>query len=244
MRLFAFSLVILLLGSTVVRAKDAAYERQLALYLSRNSPAFPKDLRNRPIEVTANLTIDRDGKLLDVEIIQGSGSTTDDERTVAVLRTVQPYPRIPDNVEAPYKFAATIVFVVPSRMGSVALKWPKSEAASAIEAAFRETLSGYLRNNPRMLPEAIRLDRKLGLAVSISIDRDGKLLYATVTNGSGTKALEESTLGWLKRLQPYPPIPSEVKAPQDPTVELTFGAAPIADDARIKKMINNVGRGC
>jgi TonB family protein len=244
MRFYVYCLLIVLLGPSAAYASDAAFDRQLASHVFRNSGVFPDELKKRSAELTIDLSIDRDGKLLELQIVKGTGSADEDADVSAALRRIQPYPHVPDNLEAPYKFSAIFRFVSPPRVGHVDLKWPDANAITAPKASFWSQVESHLRERALILSQEPGQHGHLQSAVAFTIDRDGTLLDAALTKRSGVKAVDEETIAWLKRIQPFPKIPPELNVPMKLTAEIAFGPKGIWNDEEAKRKVNGVCRGC
>ena len=60
----------------------------------------PKGL---PGKVVAGVTVQSDGQLLDIEILESSGVVALDEYAVEAIRTASPFPRFPPSMTEPFK---------------------------------------------------------------------------------------------------------------------------------------------
>ncbi|UWU55458.1 energy transducer TonB [Stenotrophomonas maltophilia] len=68
-----------------------------------------------------------------------------------------------------------------------------------------------------------RSRRQQGTAwVRASIDREGRLLALRLEQSSGQPMLDDAALQTFRRAQPLPPIPDELKAPQELVVPVEY----------------------
>lgn len=75
----------------------------------------------------------------------------------------------------------------------------------------------------RYYPAAARSRRQQGTAwVRASIDRQGRLLALRLEQSSGQPMLDGAALQTFRRAQPLPPIPDELKAPQELVVPVEY----------------------
>lgn len=75
----------------------------------------------------------------------------------------------------------------------------------------------------RYYPAAARSRRQQGTAwVRASIDREGRLLALRLEQSSGQSMLDAAALQTFRRAQPLPPIPDELKAPQELVVPVEY----------------------
>ncbi|MGE6332668.1 energy transducer TonB family protein [Stenotrophomonas sp. NPDC077659] len=75
----------------------------------------------------------------------------------------------------------------------------------------------------RFYPAAARARRQQGTAwVRVSLDREGRLLALRLEQSSGQALLDEAALQTFRRAQPLPPIPDEMKAPQELVVPVEY----------------------
>ncbi len=75
----------------------------------------------------------------------------------------------------------------------------------------------------RYYPAAARSRRQQGTAwVRASIDREGRLLALRLEQSSGQPMLDDAALQTFRRAQPLPPIPDELKAPQELVVPVEY----------------------
>jgi TonB family protein len=243
MRSIIFGFLISLLVPASAFADGMEFQQRLYRFLKENSWVLPEELKTKAGKVGIVFTIDRDGGLLSADVDQSSGSPEDDAAALAGVRRMKSFPRIPDELPAPYRVRTTFVFGVQDRVGTVDLKWPPmSTATSGPEIAFHSELLHHLRVFPRVLPEGTKKLNDNHSVVEFSIDRDGKLIYARIIKSSASKAVDDGTLAWLKSIPPFPKIPSEVKAPMKLTAEIVFG--PKGNDDEAKRKVSGVCRGC
>ncbi|CCE10003.1 hypothetical protein BRAS3843_360022 [Bradyrhizobium sp. STM 3843] len=227
-------------------ADEAAYQQQVHRHLFGNSSAFPQPLQDRSLDIDLTVTLDRNGKLLSVDVDRSSGSSEDNDNVVTGLRRIQPFPPVPGDVQVPYKIKLPLTFAPTRNVAFINLKGSKAASPSEKEIAFRgEILKRlYSYDHRPVLPDNIEKPADARPTVVFSIDRDGKLLDAAVTKSFGLKMVDDNALNWLKKAGPFPSIPPELKAPMKLTAEIVFGPPTFSDDARIKKLINGVCRGC
>lgn len=75
----------------------------------------------------------------------------------------------------------------------------------------------------RYYPAAARSRRQQGTAwVRASIDREGRLLALRLEQSSGQPMLDDAALQTFRRAQPLPPIPDQLKAPQELVVPVEY----------------------
>jgi hypothetical protein len=111
MRLSIFCFLVVLFGSSLAPAGDPAFEQKIAIYVSAHSSAFPESLKARGAEIQLDLTIGREGKLLNAGVPKNVASAADEASILAALRRIQPFPPVPENLPAPYNLSAVFVFV-------------------------------------------------------------------------------------------------------------------------------------
>jgi TonB family protein len=121
-----------------------------------------------------------------------------------------------------------------------------STGASADVPALKQQLVAYLTKHPMDYPDELKARHaEASLTVFLSIDRNGKLLDETVSRGSGSKTIDQESLDWLKRLQPYPKIPEDVPVPFGFSFEIRFvPGVSLPNEDRVKRAMENVCRGC
>jgi periplasmic protein TonB len=212
---------------------------------------LPERLRNKPAKVGVVFSIDRDGKLLTVTVDQSSGSPEDDAATLAALRRIKSFPRVPDELQVPYKIWTTVDYSAAAGTGHggaiayVDLKWPPmTSTTSGQEIAYRTELQNHLRLFPLILPESMKRPNDVHSVLAFSIDRDGKLIEVKVAKSFGIKAVDDQTLAWVKAIQPFSKMPSELNAPLKLTAEIVFGPKSIWNDEEARRKVNGVCRGC
>jgi len=241
MRRLAAVLFISLLIQTGVAADEAAYGPQLSRHLAENSRAFPKELKDLSAEVDVVLTIDRDGKLMGAEITHSSASAADNENVLTGLRSMSPFPRVPDDVRVPFRARLPLEFIPRARIVVPDLKWSMTPHTSGQEISFRVEVLRTLQAHPRILPQKMK-SNDVHSVIEVSIDRDGKIADAKIAKSFGLKTVDDGTLVWLRTLQPFPKPPSEMKVPTKLTVELVFG--PKSYDEEARRRVGGVCRGC
>jgi TonB family protein len=230
-------------------ADEAAFRHAIGSYILAHPPVFIEDLTDRRTEVRPIVTfsIDRDGKLLDEKISSGSGSAKADQEILDWLRRLQPFPHPPADLADPLKFSEEIVFVPPAVMSDVKIKWAGDAGASADEVAFRDQVAFHLQSHPRIYSDEMKARTSMRRAVvTLSIGQGGNLLNVEMTKATGSQKVDDETLAWLKAVQPYPRMPADLKSPMKLTAEIAFGPPRegLFNDEKIKRMINNVCRGC
>ena len=95
---------------------------------------------------------------------------------------------------------------------------PAGAASDQWEARLMARLERY-----RYYPAAARSRRQQGTAwVRASIDREGRLLALRLEQSSGQPMLDDAALQTFRRAQPLPPIPDELKAPQELVVPVEY----------------------
>jgi TonB family protein len=97
--------------STATSGQEIAFQSDLLHHLR----AFPRVLSEgtkklNDIHSKVEFSIDRDGKLIDVKITRSSAPKAVDDGTLAWLKSIPPFPKIPSEVKAPMKLTAEIVF--------------------------------------------------------------------------------------------------------------------------------------
>jgi TonB family protein len=230
-------------------ADEAAFRYAIFSHMREHPMTFPADLMDRRAEIDPiiGFSIDHDGKLLDAQMVRGSGSTQADQDILDWLRRLQPFPRVPTTLLAPVKFSEMIALVPTSLESDVRIKWVAGASASVHEAAFQEQVAARLQRQPRTYTEEMKDKHGLRRAVvTLLIDQDGRLLNVEMTRESGAAKVDEETLAWLEAAQPYPQIPADLKAPVRLTAEIAFGPPPkeIWNDEGVKRAIGNVCKGC
>lgn len=93
-------------------ANEAELRDLVASHLRHQPPMDSGEMNGRhgTRRAVVTLLIDQDGKLLNVELTKGSGSSKVDQETLVWLRAAQPYPKVPTNFTAPLKLTAEIGF--------------------------------------------------------------------------------------------------------------------------------------
>lgn len=215
----------------------------------RAHPFYPVALIERGAEVhaTVSLSMDKDGKLADVKVASGPGSTRTDQEILDWLKRLQPFPRLPANLTSPFKFSRELVIVPSTVLSEVKIKWIIDANASAGEASLRDSVASHLQRQPRSYSNEMNSRHGTRRAiVTLQIDQDGKLLNLEMTKGSGSPKVDQETLVWLTAAQPYPQVPTNLAAPLKLIAEIGFGppSKGIWSDEKIKRSINNVCKGC
>jgi TonB family protein len=215
----------------------------------RAHPFYPAELTERSAEVraTVTLSIDGDGKLADAKVASGSRSTKTDQEILDWLKRLQPFPRVPANLTSPFKFSGEFVFVPPTVLSEVKIKWIIDANASANEAVLRDLIASHLRRQPPSYSNEMNSRHSTRRAiVTLLINQDGKLLNVEMTKGSGSSKVDQETQVWLTAAQPYPQVPMNLAAPLKLVAEIGFGppSKGIWSDEKIKRSINNVCKGC
>jgi TonB family protein len=190
--------------ATTAAADETAFRQQLYHHLIENSSAFRDRLKNRTAEVDVTLTIDREGKVLSVDIDHSTGSPEDNENVVTAFRRMLPFPRVPDDMPAPYKIRTPLIF-------------------SELHVTFQKQLYRHLTENTWVMPEGLR-NKPFKAGVVFSIDRDGKLLNVAVDQSSGSPEDDAAILAGLRRMQSFPRVPDELPVPYAFKTMFNFGA--------------------
>lgn len=193
------------------------------------------------------LSLDGDGKLADAKAASGSSSTKTDQEILDWLKRLQPFPRVPANLTSPFKFSAEFVFVPPTVLSEVKIRWIIDANPSASEAGLRDLVASHLQRQPRSYSNDMNSRHGTRRAiVTLLINPDGKLLNVEMTKGSGSPRVDQETLVWLNAAQPYPKVPTNFAAPLKLVAEIGFGppSKGIWSDEKIKRSINNVCKGC
>jgi TonB family protein len=232
-------------------AEKLAFQREIATYLREHPPQYPAKLMDLHSDAIVRVifSIDRDGKLLDTNMSSGSGSPEADRDIVDWLKRLQPFPKIPTDLPAPFKVSEELVFSPTTLIGDVKIRWVTNAAAPAKEVAFRDQVASHLHHHPLAYAEEMKaLHGKRHVGVALLIDRSGNLLKLDLIEPFGSKVVDESTLAWLEAAQPYPQIPAGLEAPLKLTAELEFGPPRKRDepwnDDKVKRVMSNVCKGC
>lgn len=100
---------------------------------------------------------------------------------------------------------------------------PPPAAIAAARANWSSQLSAALQRSKRY-PRAAQEQRQQGTAaLSFVVDRNGRVLSASIARSSGFPLLDEEVLALVQRAQPLPPAPAEVAGNQFPmTVPISF----------------------
>jgi TonB family protein len=89
-----------------------------------------------------------------------------------------------------------------------------ARAGEVEEKAFHYAIASYLQTHPLRYPaDLLDLQTEGHVKVAFAVDRDGKLVDARITAGSGSTKADQDILDWLTHLQPFPKAPAEVSAP-------------------------------
>jgi TonB family protein len=235
MRCLIFAIAFLV--STAATTDESTFRQQLSRHLTENSRAFPEKLKDRRAEVDVTLTIDRGGKLVNVSIDHSTGSPEDNEDVRTGLRRMQPFPNVPDDLQAPYKIEVPLTFIPIERLAFVNFKASGVTSTSEKEIAFRREILKrlYLYDRRPVLPSNIKKPEDARPIIMFSIDRDGKLLNARVTKSFGVKTVDDETLTWFKKVARFPSVPPELNAPMTLTAEIVFGLPASSNEGRIKR---------
>ncbi|WP_315776053.1 MULTISPECIES: TonB family protein [unclassified Bradyrhizobium] len=240
---FCCVLVLLSLSGTGF-ADEIAFKRELSRHITENSWVIPGRLQSKAVQVGVVFTIDRDGKLLDAAVDQSSGSPADDADLLSSLRRMRAFPRVPDELNVPYEVKTTFNLGMQRQLGYVELQWPPTGQTSGQEIAYRSDIQHHLRVSPRVLPDDINIRRETRSIIAFSLDRDGHLIDVRVTKSFGMKAVDDKTIAWLKSIEPFPKMPSELSSPIKLTAELVFLPKGIWNDEEARRRVNGVCRGC
>jgi hypothetical protein len=214
--------------------------------------AFEAFLKTQPTRVTVDLSIDRDGKLANTEIIDGA--VVDLASLTAALQSIQPFPPVPAALEAPYKFSAVLAIVPPNDVGHAKVTWA-DEVSSSRESSYRKDVASFMMRYPLVLSGEMKAWRgAIRLIAALSIDRDGRLRNAEIIEGTGSKTVDAKLLEWIKMMEPYPQALADLATTVHmkasislyrPNVRSPQGT-PSSDpaDDRLKRTINSICRGC
>ena len=252
MRFLIYCVLVACLSSHA-SADETAFKEQLTTYVQRNSWAFPPELTGRSLELTINFSIDRDGKLLDAEVAKGEIPATEANGALVALRRMQPFPRVPDDLQAPFKFAAILVFMQPSELGRVRFSWSPGKSTDSLDDAYRRKLQSIIDGSAISLsPEMKSRSNQVHLEVALTIERDGQFSRIDIAEGSGAPSIDRALIRWLKPREPFPPLPESIPAPAHVKARLKivspsdpgYQTAREADEARMKARVNGVCRGC
>jgi TonB family protein len=245
MRYLIFGVLIAFSMSANALADDMTFRNQVAIFLTkkfRPSEALP----DKSEQVGLSFSIDRNGKLLSVEVDQKSGSERDDEDALDRLRKMQPFPHVPDDLQAPYKIDATVFMIPPGRVGHINLA--EDPASSGQENAFKKRILDHLRAKTWTLPENVAKPSNVRSTFAFTIDRDGKLINVKITKRFGLEAADRRTVDWLKKREAFPSLPAELKAPMTLTANIVLGRSgndeAESNDNEVRRKINSNCHGC
>ncbi|MGJ4930023.1 TonB family protein [Bradyrhizobium sp. HKCCYLS2038] len=236
--------VLLHLISGSALADELVFKRQLYQHIMENGWVIPLRLQNKAVQVGVVFSIDRDGKILNATVDQSSGSRVDDADILSSLKRMRPFPRVPDELNVPYEAKTTFNLGMQKRIGYVDLQWQPTAQTSGQEIAYRSDVQQHLRVYPHILPDDINISSEVRSVVTFSLDRDGRLVDAKVTKSSGAKAIDDQTVTWLKAIQPFPKMPSDLGSPMKLTAELVFAVEGTWNDEQARSKVNSVCRGC
>lgn len=230
-------------ASTAAFADDMEFKRKIAQFVRERFSAAGS-LQSPTGEIWITFAIDHDGKLLSADIDRSSGSKAADEQTITRLRAMQPFPRVPDELQVPYKIPATFV-LSPLLQINVELK-PSKSADSSNKTAFQNAVLRHLRDHLLTLPRpGDQMPAHPNHAIfSLTLDGSGKVQKVVTIKSFGLKTFDEQVPVWLKHVEPFPDIPQKVTAPVDVMIEAWFDAFPSVDDKKAKRAIGGICRGC
>lgn len=254
MRFLIGCILVVYLGP-FARADEPAYKERLSSYVSGNSWVFPPELTARSMELTIELLIDRNGRFLDAKIVKGDLPSNDASNVLTALRRLQPVPRVPDDMQAPFKFTAIFVFIPPSDTGRARLSWMTDSSNAAADEAYRKSLQSRIDGAPVTLsPEMKSWPREVRLQIAMTIEQDGTLAAVEIIKGTGSESIDDTIVTRLKTIQPLPAVPRDVITPLRLNATLTI-VRPLdpdsrsrpgseVDEARMKRSLTGVCRGC
>jgi TonB family protein len=190
MRYFVLVISIVFLIPTTSPADETAYRQRLDRHLTVSSQLLPPALLSKHIKLGIVFSIDRDGKLLSADIDQSSGSSEDDAATLAGLKRMQPFPRIPDELQAPYEVKTTFNFGARMDFATVDLRWPYANTITGGQALYMGQIQSHLRDHRLIPSQEQNRHGSLQSTLAFMIDRDGSLLEAVLLKRSGNKAID------------------------------------------------------
>ncbi|MFO1107586.1 MAG: energy transducer TonB [Bradyrhizobium sp.] len=97
-----------------------------------------------------------------------------------------------------------------------------SGAAAAAVASYKQMVAAHLQRFKQYPPAAKAAGQQGTARVSFTLSRSGQVLSAGLGGSSGHSALDAETLAMVRRAQPFPPFPPDVKQSS-----ISFGA-PVA----------------
>lgn len=117
-----------------------------------------------------------------------------------IEKTMPPRHVSPPTFQAPVaeQRLAPIEGAMPQRINSTSVNW-------------QSILLGHLEKHKRYPREARRRHQEGVVFVHIVIDRTGMVLTRTIEQSSGSRLLDQEALRLMKRAQPLPEPPSEIK---------------------------------
>jgi len=90
---------------------DIAYRSEIQQHLRVDPRVLTEDIKNKTeIRSIVTFSIDRDGNLVEAKVTKSIGLKAGDDQTIAWLRSIQPFPKIPAELRAPMKLTAELVF--------------------------------------------------------------------------------------------------------------------------------------
>jgi outer membrane biosynthesis protein TonB len=97
--------------------REAVFRDLVASHLQHHPRTYTDEMKawhNKRHTIVA-LTIDRSGKLVNLELVKAFGSQAADQETLAWLAAAQPYPSIPADLTAPLQLRADLEFGPPGK---------------------------------------------------------------------------------------------------------------------------------
>jgi periplasmic protein TonB len=86
-----------------------------------------------------------------------------------------------------------------------------SGASAAAVASYKQMVAAHLQRFKQYPPAAKAAGQQGTARVSFTLNRSGGVISAGVGGSSGHSALDAETLAMVRRAQPFPPFPSDVK---------------------------------
>ncbi len=134
-----------------------------------------------------------------------------DQKPQPAQRSVDPRP-VREAIKKPNeKPAAPKTTAAPKAERQAQTAAATGTAAAAATATYREILAAHLQRF-KQYPSAARAAREQGTAIlSFSVGRSGQLLGSRIGRSSGYPSLDSETLAMIRRAQPLPAFPADIK---------------------------------